>query len=166
MADREIRVSKFNQTCTFFYQLSSVRVEERYKLWKQAQPFGRGSMKDIYSDNKILGQVMSYHKKQKIVWSYASFIPYGLENALTEIGMNKYELYWGLNPSLYFEEFFVTFFMEMISYDDYKKCLFLNYPTDEIEIRNFYHQNKTIILEPIPWNLAKELRRYCRSKEN
>lgn len=102
MVTKEIRVSKFNQTCVLFYIFASERIDERYKNWKKNQPSRRRAMKDIYSDTKILGEVMNYHKKQKESWSYASFIPYGLENELRELGMNKHEIYCGADPSLYF----------------------------------------------------------------
>ncbi|TWO90223.1 hypothetical protein [Bacillus velezensis] len=143
---KETLEPSFDKTCELIYKLASERISEKFEEWKKSRNSNNAIIDFYPSDRNLFGDVLNCKKTKKDN-------PYLLTPKLVEVILeeldfkNIYEVYWGDDAGLYFEELFTTLLLDMQPYNDYTKN-WMGIPlTSEEEIRDFYRE---FILEHEP----------------
>ena len=110
----------YPKTTQLIYSQASERIAKKYNEWAERHP-KRPAKVDVYSDTKLLTNVLDYHVTKKINdGNYSKLVSLDLAKALvTNLGFNDLnEVYWG-DPQIYFEDYIVTLLLEMQESKDY-----------------------------------------------
>ncbi|MFT8425151.1 MAG: hypothetical protein ABF682_02420 [Liquorilactobacillus sp.] len=136
----------YSKTIQLIYSQASKCIDDKYIEWAERRQ--RPAKITIYSDTKLLTNVLSYHKTKKIKnGNYSKLITLDLAKSLVEnLGFNNLnEVFWG-DPREYFKNFFVTLLLEIQESADYIGY-FWNIPlSTQEEIETFYEKYENRIL--------------------
>lgn len=145
-----VKVAKENpypKTTQLIYSQASERIDEKYKAWAKRQK--RPAKVDIYSDTKLLTNVIDYHITKKIIdGNYSKLVSLDLAKALvTNLGFKDLnEVYWG-DPEIYFEDYIVTLLLEMQESKDYSRYFWDIPLSTKEDVEKFYKNYKDEILD-------------------
>ncbi|ENY3072871.1 hypothetical protein [Listeria monocytogenes] len=145
-----VKVAKENpypKTIQLIYSQASERIVEKYNAWTERQP-KRPAKVDVYSDTKLLTNVLEYHITKKINdGNYSKLVSLNLAKALvTNLGFKDLnEVYWG-DPQIYFKDYIVTLLLEMQESEDYSGYFWDIPLSTKEDIEKFYRNYTNEIL--------------------
>lgn len=140
---------KLKKTCSLIFFQTSKQIDEKFKDWKKNQP-DRGSMVTIYSDTKLLGNVIRYHDKDNGVLkaNNPNLLTIALAESLAEnLDFNDLnEVYWG-DPQTYFKDLLITSLIEIQEYNNYDSYWWDTPMSTIKDIKKFYQTYQTELVE-------------------
>lgn len=142
-----VKENPYPKTTQLIYSQASERIDEKYNAWAERQP-KRPAKVDVYSDTKLLANVLDYHITKKINdGNYSKLLSLDLAKALvTNIGFKDLnEVYWG-DPQIYFEDYIVTLLLEMQESKDYSRYFWDIPLSTKEDVEKFYQNYKDEIL--------------------
>lgn len=141
-----VKENPYPKTTQLIYSQASKRIDEKYNEWAKHQQ--RPAKVDVYSDTKLLNNVLDYHKTKEIAnGNYSKLVSLKLAKVLvTNLDFNDLnEVYWG-NPKIYFKDFFVTLLLEMQKSENYIDYFWDIPLSTEEDIETFYQNFEDEIL--------------------
>lgn len=142
-----IKENPYPRTTQLIYSQASERIDEKYKKWSKRQQ-KRPAKVDVYSDTKLLTNVLEYHNTKKINdGNYSKLVTLDLAKALvTNLDFKDLnEVYWG-DPEIYFEDYIVTLLLEMQESKDYSRYFWDIPLSTKKDVEKFYQSYKDEIL--------------------
>lgn len=142
-----IKENPYPKTTQLIYSQASERIDEKYNEWAERQP-KRPARVDVYSDTKLLTNVLEYHITKKINdGNYSKLVSLDLAKALvTNLGFKDLnEVYWG-DPQIYFKDYIVTLLLEMQESEDYSGYFWDIPLSTKEDVEKFYRNYKDEIL--------------------
>lgn len=140
---------KLKKTCSLIFFQTSKQIDKKFKDWKKNQP-DRGSMVTIYSDTKLLGNVIRYHDKDNGVLkaNNPNLLTIALAESLAEnLDFNdSNEVYWG-DPQTYFKDLLITSLIEIQEYNNYDSYWWDTPMSTIKDIKKFYQTYQTELVE-------------------
>lgn len=143
-----VKENPYPKTTQLIYSQASERIAEKYNAWAERQP-KRPAKVDVYSDTKLLTNVLEYHTTKKInEGNYSKLVSLDLAKALvTNLGFKDLnEVYWG-DPEIYFEDYIVTLLLEMQESKDYSRYFWDIPLSTKEDVEKFYKNYKDEILD-------------------
>ena len=142
-----VKEKPYPKTTQLIYSQASERIDEKYNEWADRQP-KRPAKVDVYSDTKLLTNVLEYHITKKINdGNYSKLVSLDLAKALvTNLGFKDLnEVYWG-DPQIYFKDYIVTLLLEIQESEDYSGYFWDIPLSTKEDVEKFYQNYKDEIL--------------------
>lgn len=142
-----VKEKPYPKTTQLIYSQASERIDEKYNEWAERQT-KRPAKVDVYSDTKLLTNVLKYHITKKINdGNYSKLISLDLAKALvTNLGFKDLnEVYWG-DPQIYFKDYIVTLLLEIQESEDYSGYFWDIPLSTKEDVEKFYQNYKDELL--------------------
>lgn len=142
-----VKENPYPKTTQLIYSQASERIDEKYNAWAKRQQ-KRPAKVDVYSDTKLLTNVLEYHITKKINGgNYSKLVTLDLAKELvTNLGFKDLnEVYWG-DPQIYFKDYIITLLWEMQESKDFSGYFWDIPLSTKEDIEKFYQNYKDEIL--------------------
>lgn len=145
MPKKSVNSRPYLKTCELIYQLTSQRIVEKYRKWKEDNLKYNTQSQFFLEDRKLVSRVLNCIRAKNNPYLITPRIQEAIIENLDFTDVN--ELYWGEDISEYFQQFFTILLLEIQEYKDYTK-FWIGIPlSTESEITKFYLENQVPILE-------------------
>ena len=145
MPKKSVNSRPYLKTCELIYQLTSQRIVEKYRKWKEDNLKYNTQSQFFPEDRKLVSRVLNCIRTKNNPYLIAPRIQEAIMENLDFTDVN--ELYWWEDISEYFQQFFTILLLEIQEYKDYTK-FWMGIPlSTESEITKFYLENQVPILE-------------------
>lgn len=145
MPKKSVNSRPYLKTCELIYQLTSQRIVEKYRKWKEDNLKYNTQSQFFPEDRKLVSRVLNCIRTKNNSYLITPRIQEAIMENLDFTDVN--ELYWGEDISEYFQQFFTILLLEIQEYKDYTK-FWIGIPlSTESKITKFYLENQVPILE-------------------